>query len=196
VANAFFAAVTKEAEKDAIEAFETGNYKTTHKLFKQVSSNLMQEDKMLFLNINSDPGATKKQKLYFANDILRNDFTPGAMDKGGSASTQNEFQLYEEQCLKASLGASAKAQTNRHLSALAYGGEGARTIADASKKNFENGQARPKKPLPKRIARVKAPGDKPKPSIKAQGLFLKGKGQQRSGKKHAHIETKHESNRD
>ena len=59
-ANAFFAAFTEEAQKDAIEAFEAGNYKTAHKLFNQVSNNLatttdMQGDMMLFLNINSDP---------------------------------------------------------------------------------------------------------------------------------------------
>ena len=76
----------------------------------------MQGERMLFLIINSDPGATTKQKP-FANDIQRNDFTPGVTDKGGSASTQKKFQLCEEQCLKAILGASAKAQAIRHLSA-------------------------------------------------------------------------------
>ena len=91
MANAFFAAVTNGAQKDAIEAFEVGNYKIAHKLFKQVSNNLaassdMQGDKMLFLDIKSDPGATTKQKS-FANDILHNDFTPGVTDRGGSAST-------------------------------------------------------------------------------------------------------------
>ena len=40
VANAYFAAVTSEAQKDAIEAFEADNYKTDHKLFKQVSNNM------------------------------------------------------------------------------------------------------------------------------------------------------------
>jgi hypothetical protein len=45
---------------------------------------------MLFLNINSDPGATSKQKS-FANDILRNDFNPGVTDRGGSAGTQRKF---------------------------------------------------------------------------------------------------------
>ncbi len=63
---------------------------------------------MLFLNINSDPGATTKQKL-FANDIPRNSFTPGVTDRGESASTQKKLQLYEEQCLKATSGASTKA---------------------------------------------------------------------------------------
>jgi hypothetical protein len=54
----------------------------------------MQGDRMLFLNINSDPGATTKQKP-FANDILRNDFTPGVAERGRSASTLKKFQLYK-----------------------------------------------------------------------------------------------------
>ncbi len=60
----------------------------------------MHGDRMLFLNINSDPGATSKQES-FANDILRNKFTPGVTDRGGSAITRRKFELYEEQCLKA-----------------------------------------------------------------------------------------------
>ena len=133
VANAFFAAITNEAQKDAIEAFEAGNYKATRRLSKKISINLgvtsdMQRDTMFFLNINSDPGATTKQKS-FANDILRNKFTPGLIDRGGSSSTQGEFQLYEEQCLRATVGASAKAQANRHLSIGNYDTtSGARTI--------------------------------------------------------------------
>ncbi len=119
VANAFFAAIANEAQKDAIEAFEAGNHRAALKLFKQVSANLraasdMQGDRMIFLNINSDPGATSKQKS-FANDILRNELTPGVTDRGGSSITQRKFRLYEEQCLKATIGASAKAQANRHL---------------------------------------------------------------------------------
>ena len=57
---------------------------------------------------------------------------------------KKEARLYEEQCLKATLGASAKAQANKHLSACAYGGEGAGTFAEPKKK-FGNGQAPPKK---------------------------------------------------
>ena len=121
VANAFFAAIANEAQKDAIEAFQAGNYKTALKLFKQVSANLgassnMQGDRILFLNINSAPGATSKQKS-FANDFLRNEFTPRVTDRGGSSSTQKKFQLYEEQCLNAPIGASAKSpgkSTPRH----------------------------------------------------------------------------------
>ncbi len=75
---------------------------------------------MRFLNIISDPGATTKQKP-FANGILRNEFSPGVTDLGGSSSTHKKFQLYEEHCLRATIGASAKAQANRHLSARSYG---------------------------------------------------------------------------
>ena len=88
MANAFFAEVANEAQKDAIEALQAGKHRTALKLFKQVAANLkaaadMQGDRMLFLNINADPGATSKQKS-FANDILRNEFTPRVTDRGGS----------------------------------------------------------------------------------------------------------------
>ncbi len=50
-------------------------------LLKQVSNILgasrdMLNDRMLFLNINADPGATSKHKS-FANDIMRNEIAPG-----------------------------------------------------------------------------------------------------------------------
>ncbi len=66
-------------------------------MFKQVKNNIsaavdMQGDRMLFLNIYSDPGATSKQKF---NDILRNEFTPGFTYRGESASTRRKFELYE-----------------------------------------------------------------------------------------------------
>ncbi len=78
-------------------------------------------DRMLFLNINADPGATSKQKL-LANDILRNEFTPVVSDRGGSSTRTHMFlKLYEDQCLKATLSDFAKAQANKHLSA---GGSG------------------------------------------------------------------------
>jgi hypothetical protein len=100
VANAFFSAITHEAEKNAIEALKAGDTKTTLRLLKQVSNNLgatsdMQGDMMFFLNINSDSGATSKHKS-FVNDILRKEFSPGVTDRGGSSSTQNKFQLYEK----------------------------------------------------------------------------------------------------
>ena len=74
------------------------------------------DDRMLFLNINADPGATSKQKS-FANDILRNELSPGVADRGGSAKMHRYLKLYQEQCLKATLGAYAKAHASMHLSA-------------------------------------------------------------------------------
>ena len=51
------------------------------------------------------------------------------------------FNLYEKQCLKATLGASAKAQTNRHLSAGGYKNGGG---ADkSSNNNFTNNGKKP-----------------------------------------------------
>ena len=57
----------------------------------------MLDDRMLFLNINADQGATSKLKS-FANGILRNEFNPGVANRGGSAKTQRYFKLYEEKC--------------------------------------------------------------------------------------------------
>ncbi len=190
VANAIFTSIANEAQKDALEAFESGNLKTAYKRFKQVSNNLaattdMQGNKILFIDIDSDRGATSKQKS-FTNDILRNEFAPGVTDRGGSAATQRKFQLYEEQCLKATLGASARAQTNHYLASGAYGGEGAGTIAEPKKK-FGNGQP-PKKQVPKRGAGEKASGERAKPTLKAEGSFLKNTAQPKTGKK-AHFET-------
>ncbi len=107
-------------------------------LLKQVSNNLgatrhMLNDRMLFLNINADPGATSKQKS-FANDILRNEFAPEVQDHGGSAETHMYFKLYEEHCLNATLGASTKAQANMYLAAGSYGnggGAGSNNVAAA-----------------------------------------------------------------
>ncbi len=68
-----------EAEKDVAEALDAGDIKNVMCLLEQVLNNLgatrdMLNDRMLFLNINADPGATSNQKS-FTNDILRNDFT-------------------------------------------------------------------------------------------------------------------------
>ena len=125
MANAFFASVAQETQKDVVEALEAGDIKNAMCLLKQVSKNLgvtrdMLNDPMLFLSINADPGATSKQKS-FANGILRNEFTPRVADCGGSAKTHMYFKLYEEQCLKATLGASTKGQANMHLATGSYG---------------------------------------------------------------------------
>jgi hypothetical protein len=137
-ADAFFTSFTNETQKDAMQALEAGNYGAAQRLFRQVCNNLeatrdMQWDKMMFLDINSDPGATSKPKS-FANDTLRNEFCPGVTDRGGSSRTQKNLQLYEEQCLKATLGASAKAQANHHLAVRQYNTSGAGAISARSSK--------------------------------------------------------------
>jgi len=129
----------------------------------------MQGDRMLFLNINSDPGATAKQKS-FANDILRNEFTPGVTDRGGSTSTQKKFKRYEEQCLRATMGASAKAQANRHLSAGSYGASSGAGTLPSSKKQTDRKQG-------KSGTGTKAPSQQ-KSALRTEGSFLKGKGKE------------------
>ena len=100
VASAFYASIAHEAKKDVVEALEAGDVNNALSLLKQVFNNLgatrdMLNARMLFLNINADPGATSKQKS-FANDIQRNEFTPGVEDRGGFAKTHGYFKLYEE----------------------------------------------------------------------------------------------------
>ena len=188
VANAFYASIAHEAQKDAVEALEAGDVKNALCLLKQVSNNLgatrdMLTDRMLFLNINADPGATSKQKS-FANDILRNEFTPGVEDRGGSSKTHKYFKLYEEQCLKAMLGASAKAQANRHLAAGSYGnGGGAGSSSSSSSANTKKSGTR-KGSQPQSAPRDKAAGQQPKPALKAEGSYLKNKEKPQGKKTH------------
>jgi len=189
VATSFYASTAHEGQKDVVEALEAGDVKNFVCLLKQVSNHLgatkdMLNDRMIFLSINADPGATSKQKP-FANDILRNEFTPRFEDRGGSAKTHIYFKLYEEQCVKATLDASAKAQANMHLSAGSYGNEGGAdninkiSSANINKKNStaRNG-SHPQSP-----PRDKATRKQPKPSLKAEGSYLKSKGKKPQVKK-------------
>ena len=157
------------------------------RLFKQVCYNLeatrdMQGNMMLILNINSDPGATSKQKS-FANDIMRNEFCPGVTDRGESSRTQRKFQLYEEQRLKATLGASAKAQANRHLAAGQCNTSGAGAISAGSSR-----KAADRKPSKTGLG-SKGPGLQ-KTSLKPQGALFKGKGKEGAprAEKQTHVE--------
>jgi hypothetical protein len=131
----------------------------------------MLNDRMLFLNINADPGATSKQNV-FANDILRNEFTPGVADRGGFAKTYIYFKLYEEQCLKATLCTSAKAQANMHFLAGGYGnGEGAGIISDNSTSNGINSIDR-KRSQSHSAKKDKAIRQQSKPALKAEGNYI------------------------
>jgi len=163
VANAFFASIAHEAQKDDVEALEASDIKNAMCLLKQVSNNLgatrdMLNDRMIFLNINADPGVTSKQNE-FANDIPRNEFTPGVADRGDYAKTHRYFKLYEKQkCLKATLSASANAQAIRHLSAGSYGnGGGAGSSSNnISTTNLGKNSGTKKGSQPKSVPRDKA----------------------------------------
>jgi hypothetical protein len=85
VANAFFASIDYDAQTDVVDALEAGDVKNALCLLEQVSNNLgaardILNNRMLYLNINADPGATSKQNS-FDNDILRNKFTQGVVDR-------------------------------------------------------------------------------------------------------------------
>ena len=102
---------------------------------------------------------------------MRNEFCPWVTYRGGSSRTQKKFQLYEEQCLKATLGASAKAQANRHLAARQYNTSGAGAIsAGSSRKAAERKSS-------KTGSGSKGPGLK-KSALKRDEAFLKGKGKE------------------
>jgi hypothetical protein len=121
VATAFFTSVTRAALDDAIAAFGTpgSDPGTVLTLLSQVSNNLaaledMQRDRMLYLDLTSDPGSSATERDY-ANNVLRNEFSPGVQNKGGSARSNKIFAAYQVQFLKATQFASAKATANRHL---------------------------------------------------------------------------------
>jgi hypothetical protein len=69
---------------------------------------------VLYLDLTSDPNASATEKDY-ANNIIKNDFTPGVQNKGGNAKANNVFVAYQLQFLKATQFASAKATANRHF---------------------------------------------------------------------------------
>ena len=48
---------------------------------------------MLYLDLTSEPSSSATEKDY-ANNVLRNDFTPGVQNKGGSAISNNVFAAY------------------------------------------------------------------------------------------------------
>ncbi len=128
VSNAFFTYVTRAALDDAIEATKEGDSKTAAILLSQVANNMsaledMQRDRMLFLDLSSDPNASATERD-FASNVLRNEFTPGVQNKGGSAKSNKVFAAYQQQFLKATHIASAKASANRHLASSNGAGNG------------------------------------------------------------------------
>ena len=129
VANAFFASVTRAALDDAIAASKDGDTKTAAILLNQVSNNMaaiedQHRDRMLFLDLTSDPNASATERDY-ANNVLKNDFTPPVQNKGGSSRANKVYAAYQLQFLKATQFASAKASANRHLASSSGATSGA-----------------------------------------------------------------------
>ena len=145
VANAFFTSVTRAAVDDAITATNNGDAITAAILLDQVANNMaaledMLRDRMLFLDLSSDPNASATEKD-FAQNVLRNEFSPGVQNKGGSTKSNKVFAAYQVQFLKATQFASAKATANRHLASTggsgasgSASGEGNKTHADPKSK--------------------------------------------------------------
>jgi len=126
----------------------------------------------------------------FANDILRNEFTPRVTDRGGSAKIHKCFKLYKEKCLKTTIGASAKAQANMHRATGSYGNGGG---AGNTNNNFytNNGKTSGtnKGSQPQSAPMDKAVGQHPKPALKAEGNFLnKNKEKEHPHGKKAHFD--------
>ncbi len=94
------------------------------------------------------------------------------------------FKLYEEECLKAALGASEKAQANKHLATGSYGnGRGASNTNISSSANINNKKFGARKgSQPQSTPRDKATGQQTKPALNAKGSSLKNKENQPQGK--------------
>ncbi len=128
MANAFFASVTRAALDDAIAAVNEGDHRSALNLLAQVSNNMaaiedMHRDMMLYLYLVSDPSSSSTERD-FNNNILKNKFTLGVQNKGGSARSNKIFAAYQVQFLKATQSASAKATATRHLASSTVYGSG------------------------------------------------------------------------
>ena len=121
--------------------------------------------------------------------MLFRSFSPGVTNRGGSSSTQKKFKRYEEECLRAAIGASAKAQANRHLSSRSYGTASGAGTLHASKKQTDRKQGRSG-------TSTKAPTEQ-KSALRTEGSFLKGKGKEAAKpKKQARFEAEVGAERD
>jgi hypothetical protein len=84
VANAFFTFFTRATFDDAISATNDGD-KNAAILLSKVANNMaaledMLRDMTLFLDLSSDPNSSPTEKD-FANNFLKNEFTPGVQNK-------------------------------------------------------------------------------------------------------------------
>ena len=99
------------------------------------------------------------------------------------------FKLYEEQCLKATLGTSAKAQANMHLAVGSYGhGGGVGNNINNSSANINGKKSNAKTgSQPQSAPRDKTTRHQHKSALKTIGMYLKNKEKQPQGKK-AHFD--------
>jgi hypothetical protein len=83
----------------------------------------MHRDRMLFLDLIPDTSSSATERD-FASNVLRNEFTPGVQNKGGSARSNKVFAAYQTQYPKATQFASAKASASHHLASSSGSGYG------------------------------------------------------------------------
>ena len=83
----------------------------------------MHRPQMLFLDLTSDPISPATERD-LANNVLRNEFTLGVENKGGSARSNKIFANYQTQYLKGTQIASAKASASRHFASTTESGYG------------------------------------------------------------------------
>ncbi len=84
----------------------------------------MNLDMMLYLDLTSDPNSLATERD-FAHNILKNEFTPGVQNTGGSTRSSKIFAAYQVQFLKATQFPLAKATTTHHLASSTGFGLGA-----------------------------------------------------------------------
>ena len=99
VANAFFASVTRTTLDNAISAALEGDEDSSFTLLAQVSNNMaaiedMHRDRILLLDLTSDPNFSATERD-FANNVLKNEFTPGVKNKVGSTRCNTIFAAYQ-----------------------------------------------------------------------------------------------------
>ena len=173
MANAFFASVTRAALEDAIAATKDGDTKTASILLNQVSNNMaaiedLHRDRLLYLDLTSDPNASATEKDY-ANNVLKNEFTPGVQNKGGSSRANKVYAAYQLQFLKATQFASAKATANRHLASTSGSGNGSGSAYGNGSGNQAANPGSNSQKKKKAAADRKAAAEKAAPGAAGQG---------------------------
>ena len=106
VAKHIYVSIAKGALDDAITANNEGkDPDLVATLLGQVHANMvaiedMHRDRMLYLDLTSDPTSSSTERD-FSNNVLRNDFSPGVKNKGGSVKSIKVFAAYQQYFLRA-----------------------------------------------------------------------------------------------